>query len=350
MAPGSIISSSNFRQAWSTDVRTGAVIITRTPLRISIGGGGTDLSSYYSRRGGFVISAAIDKYVFISINQTFTNDYFLKYSKIERAATLDEIEHPLIRESLRLHGVPPALELVSTADMPAGTGLGSSGTFTVGLLKAIHAFRRIPVAAHDLAEEACHVEIDLLGEPCGKQDQYIASFGGLTCFDFAPDGAVRISALRASTETINDLETHLLLFFTGYSRRASTILGDQRSRSESGEAEMLDGLDHIKDLGVKIKECLEAGDCTSFAELMHEHWMAKRERSPDITNSDIDRWYNLAMANGALGGKLVGAGAGGFLMLYAKDPRLVRESLGEAGLREVPFRFDMDGSIVLARS
>jgi D-glycero-alpha-D-manno-heptose-7-phosphate kinase len=326
------------------------LIITRTPLRISIGGGGTDLPSYYEKRGGFCISAAIDKYMFISINRTFTADYFLKYSKLERVNAIAEIEHPIIRETFRLHNVGPSIELASTADIPAGTGLGSSGTFTVGLMKALHAYERTPVVAHDLAEEACHLEMNVLGEPCGKQDQYIAAFGGLTCFEFLNDGQVKVSPLRVSTETINNLETHLLLFFTGYSRQASGMLADQKTRTQTDDTAMLDNLDRTKELGYRIKEALESGECEAFGKMMHEHWETKRKRSQGMSNSDIDAYYQLAMDNGATGGKLVGAGAGGFLLMYTADPQRVRAAMAGAGLQEVPFRFDLDGSVVLARS
>jgi D-glycero-alpha-D-manno-heptose-7-phosphate kinase len=326
------------------------MIITRTPLRISIGGGGTDLPSYYEQRGGFCISAAIDKYIFISLNRTFTSDYFLKYSKLERTSSIDEIEHPIIREAFRSHGVGSSLEFGSTADIPAGTGLGSSGTFTVGLLKALHAYGRSPVVTHDLAEEACHIEMDLLNEPCGKQDQYIAAFGGMTCFEFQKSGEVKVSPLRVSTDTLNDLETHLLLFFTGYSRSASGMLADQKTRSQTNDAAMLDNLDRTKELGYEIRDALEGGYCEDFGKMMHQHWETKRKRSAGMSNPEIDSFYDLAMDNGATGGKLVGAGAGGFLLLYTADPQRVRAAMSSVGLQEVPFRFDLDGSVVLARS
>lgn len=327
------------------------MIITRTPLRISIGGGGTDLPSYYEQRhGGFVISAAIDKYMFISINRTFTDDYLLKYSEIERVSRIEDIKHPILREVLRLHDVKPGIEIVSTADIPAGTGLGSSGTFTVGLLKAIHALHRSPTVAHELAEEACHVEMDLLAEPCGKQDQYIAAYGGLTCFDYHADGQVDVSPLRVSSETLQRLESNLLLYFTGYSRRASSMLSDQQQRSESGDDDMLRALDETKALGAQIRTELEVGNCDGFAQLMHQHWLNKRERSAGMSNPEIDQWYEIARSAGAIGGKLVGAGAGGFLMLYAPNPQQVRSAMSATGLREVVFRFDLDGSVVLARS
>jgi D-glycero-alpha-D-manno-heptose-7-phosphate kinase len=325
------------------------MLITRTPLRISLGGGGTDLPSYYTRHGGFVLAAAITKYVYIGINRTFTDDYFLKYSALERAKRRSEIKHPIIRSALELHSVEPAVEIVSLADIPAGTGLGSSGTFTVGLLRAVHAFKREHITPGDLAEEAAHVEIDLLGEPAGKQDQYIAAFGGITCFEFSPAGEVQVVPLSISTATLHDLEEHLLMFFTGYARDAGTLLADQRQRSESGDASMLSALDYVKELGIEIRDTLRRGDAASFGRLMHEHWLRKRERSQGMSNENVDRWYDLAMANGAIGGKLVGAGGGGFLLFYADDQKALRAAMKQEGLAEVRFGFDFDGSTVVAR-
>jgi D-glycero-alpha-D-manno-heptose-7-phosphate kinase len=325
------------------------MIITRTPLRISIGGGGTDLPSYYERRGGFFISAAIDRYVYIAINDTFTDGYVIKYSALERADAVDDIEHPLVREALRLHPIGDAKEIVSIADIPAGTGLGSSGAFTVGLLRALHAHRREHVSAAQLAEEACHIEIDVLGEPVGKQDQYIAAFGGLSRFEISPDGTVDATTLGVSDATLRDLEEHLLLFFTGYSRRAGEVLSDQKQRSIEGDDTMLRRLAETEAIGRRIGEALEAGETETYGSLMHEHWLAKRERSPHMSNFDIDRWYELGTDNGAIGGKLVGAGAGGFLLFYAKDVRQLREAMSSAGLTEVRFAIDHDGSTVTTR-
>jgi D-glycero-alpha-D-manno-heptose-7-phosphate kinase len=325
------------------------VLITRTPLRISLGGGGTDLPSYYLEHGGVVVSAAIDKYIFIAINRTFTNDYFIKYSELERTASVAEIRHPLVREALQLHEVGPGLELVSLADIPAGTGLGSSGAFTVGLLRALYAFKREHVSANALAEQACHIEIDRLGRSVGKQDQYIAAFGGVTCFEFCADGRVQVSPLLISQDTLHDLEEHLLLFFTGYARDADVMLADQRRRTEAGDTTMIDNLAGIADIGRRIKAALELGDTRGFAALMHEHWQLKRDRTAGMTSSDTDRWYDLAMANGALGGKLVGAGAGGFLMFYAPEPARLRAALAGERLAEVRFHFDFDGSTMVAR-
>ena len=326
------------------------MILTRTPLRISIAGGGTDLPSYYRRAGGTVISAAINKYVYLAVNQTFTQDYLLKYAELERVERIDDIKHALIREILREHDVAPGIEIVSAADIPSGTGLGSSGSFTVGMLRALHAFRQDHVSTQALAEAACHIEIERLGDPVGKQDQYIAAFGGLTRFEFDVDGSVEVERLAVSPETLADLEEHLLLFFTGYSRRATTILADQKERSEQDDAAMIANLDEVGDLGRRIAAALEAGDTAGFAALMHEHWLCKRERTRGITSDEIDGWYELARAHGALGGKLVGAGAGGFLLFYAENPRHVRAAMVEAGLTEVRFGFDHDGSVVLARS
>jgi D-glycero-alpha-D-manno-heptose-7-phosphate kinase len=325
------------------------VLITRTPLRISLGGGGTDLPSYYREHGGVVVSAAIDKYIFIAINRTFTDDYFIKYSELERARTVAEIRHPLVREALALHDVGPGIELVSLADIPSGTGLGSSGAFTVGLLRALYALKREHVSANVLAEQACEIEIDRLGRSVGKQDQYIAAFGGITCFEFCRDGRVQVAPLMISQETLLDLEEHMLLFFTGYARDADVMLADQRTRTEAGERAMLDNLAGIADIGRRIKAALELGDTLGFAALMHEHWQLKRRRSDGMSGADTDRWYDLALANGALGGKLVGAGAGGFLLFYSPEPARLRDALTRERLAEVRFHFDFDGSTTITR-
>ncbi len=325
------------------------MIITRTPLRITLGGGGTDLPSYYGRRGGAVLSAAIDKYIYVAVNRTFTDDYFIKYSELERASEVEEIRHPIIREALKMHPVGPAIELVSLADIPSGTGLGSSGAFTVGVLRTLYALKREHVATGGLAEEACNIEIDRLGRPVGKQDQYIAAFGGLTNFEFETDGRVHVSPLMISQETLHELEERLLLFFTGYARDADSMLEDQRKRSESDDAEMIANLDTVAELGARTKAALEAGDTRRFGELMDEHWQNKRRRSKGMSSDDVDRWYEAGREAGALGGKLVGAGAGGFLLFYAEDPAPVRAAMSELGLGEVRFSFDYDGSRLIVR-
>ena len=321
------------------------MIITRSPLRISLGGGGTDLPSYYRKHSGFLIAAAIDKYVYITLHQTFVADLIVKYSKLERVPIASELQHPIIREALKLVGVEgPYLELASMADIPAGTGLGSSGSFTTALLKALHTHKNNIVHPQQLAEQECHIEIDLLKEPIGKQDQYSAAYGGLTYFQFLPDDRVEAHPMRVSTETLYNLEDNLLLFFTGYSRSASSILKEQDDRSRSKDAAMIDNLHFVKELGYESKEAIESGDLPRFAELMRTHWDHKKKRSGAMSNPQIDKWYELAMANGAMGGKLIGAGGGGFLMFYAEEKTRLRHAMAGAGLREVRFRFDFEGT------
>jgi len=326
------------------------MIITRTPLRISLGGGGTDLPSYYSQFGGFVISAAIDKYVYITVNRTFRPGYLLKYSKLEHAASIDDVKHAILREALRLMDIEPAVEIVSIADVPAGTGLGSSGSFTVGLVHALHAFKRRKISTHELARLANQIEMDILGEPCGKQDHTIAAYGGLTCQDYKTSGEATITPLDVSEATVKDLRENLLLFFTGYSREAAALLADQKSKSETGDKRMLDNLHRVKELGLEIKARLEAGDTRGFAALMHEHWLAKQKRAGAISNARVDEVYALARKHGALGGKLVGAGSGGFLLFYTFERARLRAAMAGAGLQEMDFDFDFDGSIVQLRN
>jgi D-glycero-alpha-D-manno-heptose-7-phosphate kinase len=327
------------------------LIITRSPLRISLGGGGTDLPSYYRKHGGFVLSAAINRYVYITINEAFRPRIILKYSKLEDVERWEEIQHPIIREALKLTGIMgPYLEIVSLSDIPAGTGLGSSGSFTTALLRALHTMKRSFVPPKELAEQACHIEIDLLKEPVGKQDQYIAAFGGITCFEFLPDDRVIAEPLKIAAETLANLEDSLLLFFTGASRSAAEVLRDQDTRTRDNASEMLDNLHLTKQLGHESREALLSGDLRKFAELMHVHWEHKKKRSPGMSSGFIDEMYELAQAHGALGGKLIGAGGGGFLMLYTEDKIRLRSAMRGAGLREVRLQFDFSGTSVLAHS
>lgn len=323
------------------------MILTRTPLRISIGGGGTDLPSYYSRFGGFVISAAIDVYVYIAIHRTFRPNYILKYSRVEEVDHLDQVQHPIIHQALKLHGIGPYIEIASMADIPSGTGLGSSGSFTVGLLRGLYALKREPVSAAAVAEEACRIEIELLGEPVGKQDQYIGAYGGVTCMEFDKDGSVEVHRLRTSPDILHDLEDHLLMFFTGYSRSAGAVLRDQAVRSEQSDPAMLENLHFVKDLGRATQKALEAGRTREYAEIMNVHWQRKRRRSPGMSSEKIDSWYDIAMANGAIGGKLIGAGGGGFLLFYAEDRSRLRRAMAAEGLKEVRMGFDHEGTKVL---
>jgi D-glycero-alpha-D-manno-heptose-7-phosphate kinase len=324
------------------------MIIARSPLRVSLGGGGTDLPSYYEQHTGFLIAAAIDKYVYLTLHDTFVPDLIVKYSKLERVPEASQLEHPIIREAFALLGLDGhALELTSMADIPAGTGLGSSGSFTTALLKALHAWKKDLVHPSELAEQACDIEINRLKEPIGKQDQYIAAYGGITCFKFLPGGKVEAWPLKVSEETLYNLEDNLLLFFTGYSRAASSILKEQNDKSKQADASMMENLHFVKDLGFQSQRALEAGDLGEFARLMDVHWQRKKQRSGSMSNPRINEWYDLAMANGALGGKLIGAGGGGFLMFYADDKARLRHAMRQAGLKEVRFRFDFEGTKVL---
>jgi D-glycero-alpha-D-manno-heptose-7-phosphate kinase len=327
------------------------MIITCSPLRISLGGGGTDLPSYYQDHSGFLIAAAIDKYVYVNLHTTFDQKLIIKYSKMEEVKDVENVKHPIIREALKFVGIEtPHLEITSMADIPAGTGLGSSGSFTTALLKALHTYRGNIVHPQELAEQACHIEIDRLGEPIGKQDQYIAAYGGITCFRFHPDGRVDACPLNISMETRYNLEDNLLLFFTGYSRDASSILREQKDRSQKNDSSMIQNLHYIKDLAKRSQKAFESGNLEEFARIMKEHWEHKKQRSGSMSNSRIDEWYQLAMENGALGGKLIGAGGGGFLMFYCEDKKRLRKTMGEAGLHEVRFRFDFMGTKVIVHA
>jgi len=324
------------------------MIITRSPLRVTLGGGGTDLPSYYTQSEGFLIAAAIDKYVYVSVMRPFRPGIYLKYSALEHVEQVADVKHPIIREALRLQDLPsPQIEITTLADIPAGTGLGSSGSFTTALLKALHAHARHVIHSQELAELACHIEIDRLGEPIGKQDQFIAAHGGITCLTFHKDHRVSVQPLHISPATLYDLEDNLLLFFTGFSRAAGNILKDQQQRSQAGDSEMLRNLDEVKLLGLSSRAALEEGNLARFAALLHEQWEHKKRRSAGMSNPQIDAWYSLALSSGALGGKLVGAGGGGFLMLYAADRGRLRRAMTDAGLEEVRFRFDFEGTKVV---
>jgi D-glycero-alpha-D-manno-heptose-7-phosphate kinase len=324
------------------------MIIARSPLRITLGGGGTDLPSYYREHGGFLVAAAIDRYVYVTVMRPFSPGIYLKYSALEHVEKVADVRHPIIREALQLQELrTPQVEITTLADIPAGTGLGSSGSFTTALLKALYTHRRKAVHSQELAELACHIEIDRLREPIGKQDQYIAAFGGISCFTFHADQRVDIQPLRLSNHTMFDLEDNLLLFFTGFNRVAGNILRDQDSRSRAHDPDMLSNLHYVKSLGYQIRDTLEGGNLVRFGELLHEHWEHKKRRSGGISNPQIDAWYSLAMKNGAIGGKLVGAGGGGFLMFYAGDRNRLRQAMCAEGLEEVRFRFDFEGTKVV---
>jgi D-glycero-alpha-D-manno-heptose-7-phosphate kinase len=321
-----------------------SVVFCRAPLRISLGGGGTDLPSYYAEREGFVLAGAIDKYVYMLIHTVFQQRYRMKYSEIEEVDEIGAIRHPILRETLRKHWPGLPLEIASVADVPAGTGLGSSGAFTVCLLKGLAHARHTSVTPGSLAEAACDIEINVLGEPVGKQDQYVAAHGGICAYRFRRDGSVEVEPIALDLATLRKLRDQLLLFYTGEARSASAVLQDQDRRSRTGEKTMVDNLDRIKQLGLESRDLLAKGDLDGFAALMHQHWLHKRRRSEAISTDRVDRLYQVAREAGASGGKLVGAGGGGFLLLYTARPEETRTAMEQAGAAELTFDFEFSGA------
>jgi D-glycero-alpha-D-manno-heptose-7-phosphate kinase len=324
------------------------MIIARSPLRISLGGGGTDLPSYYREFGGFLLAAAIDKAVYVCVHRTFGKEMVIRYSKIERVQHRTEVHHPIIREALDILQIHERnIEITSLADIPAGTGLGSSGSFGTALLKALYRYRNKVITPSQVAELASHIEIERLKEPVGKQDQYVAAYGGINSYEFHPDDRVTVTPLNLSEETLDRLEERILLFSTGMTRQAGEILQDQDAQTRAQSPEMIQNLHHIKQIGYESKAVLERGDFDAYGRLLHEHWERKRQRSKLISNPEIDQWYELARSNGAVGGKLIGAGGGGFLMFYASNPTQLRRALEAKGLSELRYRFDYEGTRIL---
>ena len=329
--------------AWEREVTSGgggpmSVIFSRAPLRISLGGGGTDLPSYYREHGGFLVAGAIDKYIYMLMHTVFQRRYKMKYSETEDVDDIAAIRHPILRESLQRHWRGNPLEVASVADVPAGTGMGSSGAFTVALLKGLAHARRTSITQGALAEAACEIEIDLLKEPCGKQDPYVAAHGGICAYTFEPDGSVTVEPLELAPETLRGLREQLLLFYTGEARSASAVLSDQNERTKTGDAEMLENLHRTKEMGRQSRDLLVEGDLFAYAELMHEHWLNKRRRSPGMANDRIDDLYTLARRSGVVGGKLVGAGGGGFLLALRAQPGGHASGDGRGGSERAPVR------------
>jgi D-glycero-alpha-D-manno-heptose-7-phosphate kinase len=321
-----------------------SVIFTRAPLRISLGGGGTDLPSYYQEHGGFLLSGAIDKYIYLLTHTVFQKRYRMKYSETEEVDRAQDIKHPILRETLVRHWRGSPLEIASVADVPAGTGMGSSGAFTVGLIKGLALAKRISITPGDLAEAACEIEIDVLREPVGKQDQYVSAHGGICAYTFHPDGTVDVEPLELDEVTLRRLRNNMLLFYTGEARSASNILADQVTRTTADDAAMVGNLHRTKEMGHRSRDLLVAGDLEGYAELMHEHWLNKRERSPGMSGERIDTLYTLARRSGCVGGKLVGAGGGGFLLVYAQRPEDTRQAMAAANAPELPFDFEFQGA------
>ncbi|MBI2506469.1 MAG: galactokinase [Candidatus Latescibacteria bacterium] len=326
------------------------MITTRAPLRIPLGGGGTDLSSYYSLHGGFVLSVGIDKYVYIQLNTLKVEDFIrVKYSRTEKVEDPSQIEHPLLREALLHTGIKSGLEIGAMADVPGRTGLGSSGSFTVALLAALRAHQRLQLSRQELAEEAHLIEAGLAGQPAGKHDHYLAAFGGLTCLEIAPDGRVEVSSLQLSNHTLEELSNSMVLFFTGIQRESFDILSQQQQDTRRGAPQVIQSLHEVKRIGYQIKSALERGELDRFGLLLDEHWQMKKRRSTKMSNPDIDRWYEQGKDAGALGGKILGAGGGGFLMFYcpAQHRLELRQRMEGEGLREMNFQFDLEGAKVL---
>ncbi len=325
------------------------MIITRTPFRVTLGGGGTDLPSFYCEHGGFVLSVAVDKYMYLNVNTPILDDKIrVKYSKTELVDHVDQVEHTLAREALRHFDITRGIEIVSIADIPAGTGLGSSSTYLVGLLNGMHALTQSPVGPQQLAEEACHIELEVLGKPIGKQDQYMAAFGGLTMLEIARDGTVNVTRLGLDPEVLEALERNLLMFYTHDERDASAILRKQDSATKRNDKTVVLSLREIKDIGIETCAAIVDGNLRRFGELMDLHWQTKKRLSEGITNPQIDAWYELAKRNGAIGGKISGAGGGGFLTLYCEEKTTqLRQAMRAAGLRELNFRFEFEGSKVI---
>jgi D-glycero-alpha-D-manno-heptose-7-phosphate kinase len=312
---------------------------------LTLGGGGTDLPPYYSLHGGFVVTAALDKYIYLVVKRRFEEEIRLSYSITEIVKFVDDIRHPVVREGLRLLGLTSYIEIVSIADMPAETGLGSSGSFTVSLLHALHAFKDENPSRQELAKEACFLEMNILKEPSGMQDPYIAALGGFICLDIAKDGRVNVSRLKIADDVVHELENNMIFFYTGLKRSSSMVLQDQRKSILDDKSKALDSMHRVKEIGFKVKRALENGNLSAFGRLQHEHWLAKKDTSSKISSDPIDKYYEKGLKNGALGGKLVGAGGGGFLMFYCENGKdKLRKTMSKEGLREVRFRFEPEGS------
>jgi D-glycero-alpha-D-manno-heptose-7-phosphate kinase len=326
------------------------MIISRAPVRISLGGGGTDLASYYEKFGGFLIAGAINKYVFVAANRRFRQSIRLSYSETENVEAVAEIKHAIFRHALEHVGITGQIELASIADVPANCGLGTSSTFTVALLNALHAYKRDFLSLNALAEEACHLEIDICRSPIGKQDQYMAVYGGLTCLTFTKDGAVTVEPLRISEDRMLGLESNILLFYTGIERKASDILRVQNEKSQKDDAATLEHLHRIKAIGLETRTILEGGKIDGFGEMLDLHWQAKRNLSEKISDPFIDECYDLAMKHGATGGKIMGAGGGGFFLFYCPERKgaLIEVMTEKAGLSFMPCKFDLEGAKVVA--
>lgn len=325
------------------------MIITRTPFRITLGGGGTDLPSYYEKYGGFIFAAGINKYMFVDVNRSAVDDLIrLKYSESETVESVAEVRHKLAGEILRYTGIERNIEISSLADIPAGTGLGSSSCYAVGLLHAIHTLKREYVSLEQLAEEDFKIEAGILKRPIGQQDPYLAAFGGLTVLEIEKNGKVKVRKANISMEVADELNRNLLLFFTGKTRNAEEILAEQSEGAKEEKKEVVESMHYIKELGYEILEAAEEGNIDEIGKKFDAHWQHKKKISSKMTNPEFDKIYDVALANGALGGKISGAGGGGFFTFYVPGgQQKFRETMRGFGLREMRYRFDFEGSKVL---
>jgi D-glycero-alpha-D-manno-heptose-7-phosphate kinase len=326
------------------------MIVSRAPVRFSLGGGGTDLPSYSREHGGFVVAAAVDKFVHVCVARRFLPTIRLAYSDTEIVDSVDQIKHRIFRAALQTSGLTSHLELHSLADVPANTGLGSSSSFTVALLNGLHAFKREFVPAEQLAREACQLEIDLLKEPIGKQDQYIAAYGGITAMHFHPDGSVDVERLPLRDEVLDELQSNLVIYYSGIERSASSVLKEQARTIVENKDAAVQRMHRIKELGFETRRILLAGEIDTYGEMLHEHWTHKRKLASNMSDPTIDEHYDAARKAGAIGGKLMGAGGGGFFMFYVRAPerRRLHDVLASRGLRPMRFRFDFDGARIMA--
>lgn len=326
------------------------MILTRTPLRICLGGGGTDIKEYYERFGGFVVSAALNQYIYIVIHNNLEKNIRLCYSRREIVDTADEVHHPVVREAIKLFDIKESgFEILSFADIPAETGLGSSSSFTVGLITALAAYKRLRMTQYEIAEMACHIEREILMEAGGKQDQYIAAFGGISCLIFQENGKVAVGPVRISHESIEALEQNIMLFYTGIKRNSPKVQRDL-IKGVKKESRTLDNLHAIKRLGLQTEEILRSGELDKYTDFLREHWEAKQKLSDSITNGRVNKFYQIAMEQGGMGGKLIGAGGGGYLLIYCSEEtkrQKIQAALKEEGLERLHYRFAFTGSQVL---
>jgi len=327
------------------------MIITRTPFRITLGGGGTDLPSYYEKYGGFIFSAGLDKYMFVDVNRPASDDLIrVKYSKSETVEGINELKHDIAKEVLRFTGIEKNIEISSIADIPAGTGLGSSSCYAVGLLHAAHTLKRDHVPLEKLAEEDFKIEAEILKRPIGKQDPYLAALGGLTVLEIGKDGAVKARAANVPMDVADELNRNLLIFFTGVTRSADEILKEQSVGAKEEKKDVVDSMHFIKDLGYQILDVAEAGNIDDIGKKFHSHWEHKKKISTKMSNPDFDRMYAKALEHGALGGKISGAGGGGFFTFYVpKNYQNFRKEMKALGLREMRYRFEFEGSKVMVQ-